>query len=273
MAPGNDISQFVAAAEEAAQAAGSLIRDSWQQVKQIHYKSSIDLVTTIDHQSEELIVSILQKRFPNHSILAEEETNIAGQKGEHRWIIDPVDGTTNFAHAYPHFCVSIALEYAGEIILGLVYDPIKEEKFSAVRGRGSFLNGGQIHTTKEEELGKALLATGFPYDRRQKVDFYLPFFKDFMLSCQGIRRNGSAALDLCYVACGRLDGFWEFGLSPWDTAAGNLMVQEAGGTMSDFSGNTFSVWKKEVLASNGRIHDSMLRIMQKTRQVDSPTVG
>ncbi len=273
MAPGNDISQFVAAAEEAAQAAGSLIRDSWQQVKQIQYKSSIDLVTTIDHQSEELIVSILQKRFPNHSILAEEETNITGQKGEHRWIIDPVDGTTNFAHAYPHFCVSIALEYAGEIILGLVYDPIKEEKFSAVRGRGSFLNGGQIHTTKEAELGKALLATGFPYDRRQKVDFYLPFFKDFMLSCQGIRRNGSAALDLCYVACGRLDGFWEFGLSPWDTAAGSLMVQEAGGTMSDFSRNTFSVWKKEVLASNGWIHDSMLRIMQKTRQVDSPTMG
>ena len=124
MALGNDISQFVAAAEEAAQAAGSLIRESWQQVKQIQYKSSIDLVTSIDHQSEERIVSILHNRFPTHSILAEEETNIAGQKGEHRWIIDPVDGTTNFAHAYPHFCVSIALEYAGEIILGLVYDPI-----------------------------------------------------------------------------------------------------------------------------------------------------
>jgi len=273
MAPGNDISQFVAAAEEAAQAAGSLIRDSWQQVKQIQYKSSIDLVTTIDHQSEERIVSILHKRFPNHSILAEEETNIAGQKSDYRWIIDPVDGTTNFAHAYPHFCVSIALEFTGEVILGLVYDPIKEETFSAIRDQGAFLNGGRIQATKEAELGKALLATGFPYDRRQKVDFYLSFFKDFMLSCQAIRRNGSAALDLCYVACGRLDGFWEFGLNPWDTAAGSLIVTEAGGTMGDFSGNAFSIWKKEVLASNGRIHDAMLHIMQKKRQVDSPTAG
>ncbi len=270
MAPGTDISPFVAAAEEAAQAAGSLIRDSWQQVKQIHYKSSIDLVTTIDHQSEERIVSILHKRFPTHSILAEEETNIEGQKGEYRWIIDPVDGTTNFAHAYPHFCISIALEFAGEIILGLVYDPIKEETYRAIKGQGAFLNGARIHTTEEAELGKALLATGFPYDRRQKVDFYISFFKDFMLSCQGIRRNGSAALDLCYVACGRMEGFWEFGLHPWDTAAGCLMVKEAGGTMSDFSGNNFSIWQKEVLASNGRIHDAMLHIMQKNRQVDSP---
>jgi len=272
MAPGNEISQFVAAAEEAAQAAGSLIRDSWQQVKQIQYKSSIDLVTTIDHQSEERIVNILHKRFPNHSFLAEEETNITGQTSEYRWIIDPVDGTTNFAHAYPHFCVSIALEYAGEIILGLVYDPIKEETFRAIRGQGAFLNGGRIHATKEAELGKALLATGFPYDQRQKVDFYLSFFKEFMLTCQGIRRNGSAALDLCYVACSRVDGFWEFGLHPWDTAAGSLMVEEAGGTMSDFSGNAFSIGKKEVLASNGRIHDAMLHIMQKSRLVDSPTV-
>ncbi len=273
MAPENDISHFVAAAKEAAQAAGSLIRDSWQQTKQIQYKSSIDLVTTIDHQSEERIVNILHRRFPAHSILAEEETNIAGQKSDYRWIIDPVDGTTNFAHAYPHFCVSIALEFAGEIILGLVYDPIKEETFRATRGQGAFLNGDRIHTTKEAELEKALLATGFPYDRRKRADFYLSFFKAFMFSCQGVRRNGSAALDLCYVACGRIDGFWEFGLHPWDTAAGSLIVGEASGSMTDFSGNAFSIWKKEVLASNGRIHDAMLHIMQKTNQVDSPKVG
>lgn len=269
MAPKNDISQYVAAAEEAAQAAGSIIRDSWQQVKEIRYKSSINLVTTIDHRSEERIVSILHERFPTHSILAEEETNITAKTTEYRWVIDPVDGTTNFAHAYPQFCISIALESAGEIVLGLVYDPVKEETFTAIRGEGAFLNGGRIQTTKEEDIGKALLATGFPYDRRQKVDYYLSFFKDFMLSCQDIRRNGSAALDLCYVACGRMDGFWEFGLSPWDTAAGSLMVQEAGGTMSDFSGNSFSIWKKEALASNGRIHDPMLKIMLKNGRVDS----
>ncbi len=270
MAQENDISQFLAAAEEAAQAAGSIIRDSWQQVKEIQYKSSINLVTTIDHQSEERIVSILHKHFASHSILAEEETNITVREAQYRWIIDPVDGTTNFAHAYPQFCVSIALECAGQVVLGLVYDPIKEETFSAIRDQGAFLNGGRIQATKEGDIGKALLSTGFPYDRRQKMDFYLSFFKDFMLSCQDIRRNGSAALDLCYVACGRMDGFWEFGLSPWDTAAGGLIVQEAGGSMSDFSGNAFSIWKKEALASNGRIHNSMLKIMQKNSHVDSP---
>ncbi len=269
MVPDKDIAEFTAVAEEAAAAAGSIIRDSWKQAKEIHYKSTINLVTTIDRQSEQRIVGMIQSRFPDHSILAEEETNIEATKSEYRWIIDPVDGTTNFAHSYPQFCVSIALEHDAKVILGLVHDPVKGETFRAVRGQGATLNGEGIQTTDETDIGKALLSTGFPYDRRQRVDFYLSFFKGFMLSCQDIRRNGSAALDLCYVACGRMDGFWEFGLSPWDIAAGALIVEEAGGTMSDFAGNPFSIWRKETLASNGRIHPAMVKIMQSCMRVDS----
>jgi len=265
--------EFIEGAEEAAGSALTLIRKNWQKTKQIQYKSSIDLVTTIDRQSEKRIVKILQKRFPKHSILAEEETTIGGQDSEYRWVIDPLDGTTNFAHAYPHFCVSIALERAGEVILGLVSDPLKAETFKAIKGQGAYLNNRKIHVSKEAELDKALLATGFPYDRREKTDFYISFFKNFMRSTQGIRRNGSAALDLCYVACGRLDGFWEFGLHAWDIAAGSIIVREAGGTMTDFSGDPFSILGTETLASNGKIHEAMLRVLQQTTQVDSLKVG
>ncbi|MFQ5850557.1 MAG: inositol monophosphatase family protein [Candidatus Binatia bacterium] len=266
-----EMRDLLASAEEAAQAAGFLIRESWQQAKQIYYKSSIDLVTTIDRQAQESIVNILQKRFPEHSILAEEETTIAGIQSSYRWIVDPLDGTTNFAHAYPHFCVSIALEREGEIILGLVYDPLREERFKAVQGKGAFLNGNPIRTSKVAELDKALLATGFPYDRRERAAFYLAYLKAFMTSSQGIRRNGSAALDLCYVACGRLDGFWEFGLHPWDSAAGSLMVREAGGKLTDLSGNTFAIWGGETLGSNGLIHREMLDIiLEATKTLTRP---
>jgi len=257
--------EFLAAAEEAAQAAGSLIGESWQQAKQIHYKSTIDLVTPTDRQAEERIVDVLQQRFPDHSILAEEKTNIERPQSGYRWIVDPLDGTTNFAHAYPHFSVSIALEYEGEIILGLVYDPLRGERFQALRGEGALLNGTPIQTSKVAELDKALLATGFPYDRREKADFYLSFFKAFMVRCQGIRRNGSAALDLCYLACGRIDGFWELKLHPWDTAAGSLIVREAGGRLTDFSGKEFSVWGEETLGSNGLIHDEMVRVAAEVK--------
>lgn len=264
--------KFFSVAQEAAESAGSLIRENWREAKEIYYKSAIDLVTTVDRQAEERIAHLLQKHFPDHSILAEEEAAIVSPHSDYRWIIDPLDGTTNFAHAYPHFSVSIALERAGEIILGLVYDPLREESFQAGKGTGAFLNGNPIKTSKVGELDKALLATGFPYDRREHADFYLAFFKDFMIRCQGIRRNGSAALDLCYLACGRVDGFWEFKLHPWDTAAGSLIVREAGGTLTDFSGNPFSIWGEETLASNGLIHSDMLRVVLDTRNVDSSQI-
>ncbi len=256
----SDDESLIEVAWQAATTAGSLIRNSWQQPKPIEYKGAIDLVTPADRESEQTIVRIIRHYFPNHSILAEEETVLRGADPEHRWIVDPLDGTTNFAHGYPQFCISIAFERRGTVILGVVYDPIREESFKAILGKGATLNGVTIRTSPVNELDKALLATGFPYDRRDHADFYLRYFKAFMTRCQGIRRGGSAALDLCYVACGRLDGFWELKLRPWDIAAGMLIVAEAGGRASDFSGNTFSIGGNETLASNRLIHQEMTRI-------------
>jgi len=200
---------------DAANNAGEIIRQNWQRPKTIDYKGAIDLVTSVDRESEWTIVDVIRRNFPDHSILAEEETDVRGAQNQYRWIIDPLDGTTNFAHGYPQFCVSIALEHNGEVIVGIVYDPIRDECFKAALGQGSTLNDRRIRTSTAEELDKSLLATGFPYGRRDFADFYLTYFKAFMTRSQGIRRGGSAALDLCYVACGRLDGFWELKLKPW----------------------------------------------------------
>jgi myo-inositol-1(or 4)-monophosphatase len=256
---------FLSVAWEAAAAAGALMQERWQEPKDIDYKGAIDLVTSLDRESERRIVAVLRKNFPDHSVLAEEETDFLGSQSSHRWIIDPLDGTTNFAHSYPHFCVSIALQRDGEVILGLVYDPLREECFRAVKGQGAKLNEMSLRISAVKELDKALLATGFPYDQREKADFYLGFFKAFMTRSQGIRRAGSAALDLCYVACGRLDGFWELKLRPWDTAAGVLIVEEAGGRVTDLSGTQFSIWGEETLASNGAIHDEMIAVAKSAR--------
>jgi myo-inositol-1(or 4)-monophosphatase len=264
--------KFLEAAWEAASAAGTLIRDSWRQPKQIDYKGAIDLVTSVDRESERRIVEILRRNFPTHSILAEEETNLVGSDRGHCWIIDPLDGTTNFAHGYPQFCVSIALEHEGQVILALVYDPLRQECFRAVKKCGATLNGMPIQTSTARQLDQSLLATGFPYDRREHADYYLAFFKAFMTRCQGIRRAGSAALDLCYLACGRIDGFWELKLRPWDTAAATLIVEEAGGKLTDFCGNPFSIRGNETLGSNGRIHDEMIGVAGATlRQLGSLT--
>ena len=253
--------EFLAAAREAALAAGKLLRDNWHKAKQVESKSSaIDLVTSVDRRSEEIIVEILHKHFPDHSILAEEKTRLAG-KENYRWIIDPLDGTTNFVHTYPQFSVAIALECDGEIVLGLVFDPLRDERFHALKGEGAFLNSERVSTSKVAQLGNALLATGFPYDCKENPDYYLAFFKVFMDSCHGIRRAGSAALDLCYVACGRLDGFWELKLHAWDTAAASLIVREAGGSVTDFAGKEFSIWGEQTLASNGRIHSEMVALI------------
>ena len=265
----DDIEKFLAVAWEGANAAGEIIRRTWQQPKTIGYKGAIDLVTTTDREAEHKIVEVIRRHFSDHAILAEEETDLRGNDKGYRWIVDPLDGTTNFAHSYPNFCVSVALESTVEVILGLVYDPLRGECFKAVKGEGATLNGNPIRVSGVKELDNALLATGFPYDRREKADFYLNFFKEFLTRCQGIRRNGSAALDLCYLACGRVDGFWELKLKPWDIAAGSLIVAEAGGRLSDFSGNYFSIWGNEILASNGIIHNEMTEI---TAAIRNPTL-
>ena len=257
--------KFLAAAWEAAETAGTLVRESWLKPKEIDHKGAIDLVTSVDRASERKIVEIIRRHFPGHSILAEEETDYQGAQDEYRWIIDPLDGTTNFAHSYPQFCVSIALEYDREVLLGLVYDPLRRECFRALKGQGATLNGSPIRVSAVTELDHALLATGFPYDRRENADYYLTFFKAFLTRSQGIRRAGAAALDLCYLACGRIDGFWELKLRPWDVAAGALIVAESGGRLTEFSGNEFSIRGSETLASNGAIHDEMIAVLRQIR--------
>lgn len=265
-----DVSAFLDTAWQAAHAAGQIIRARWKKPKTIDYKGAIDLVTDTDRRCERTIVGILAKQFPEHSILAEEETNLERRESSYRWIIDPLDGTTNFAHGYPHFCVSIGLELNREIILGLVYDPLRRECFHAIKGKGATLNQQPIFCSAVDDIDKALLATGFPYDRRDHADYYLSFFRAFLTRCQGIRRNGSAALDLCYVACGRIDGYWELKLKPWDVAAGSLIVTEAGGRLSDFRGQPFDITGQETLAANPLIHQQMTQITAaiRTIQVD-----
>jgi len=187
------------------------------------------------------------------------------------WYLDPLDGTTNFAHGFPHFAVSLALERGGKLLLGIVHDPLRNETFCARRGGGASLNGRPIHVSAVTDLEQALLGTGFPYDRREHLDFYLGFLADFMVRAQGVRRVGSAALDLCYVACGRLDGFWEWKLKPWDTAAGALIVAEAGGVVTDFRGAAFDAFGEQTLASNGSLHATMTRILSARLMADAPS--
>jgi myo-inositol-1(or 4)-monophosphatase len=251
------VEAFESAARLAADRAGAIVKGRWHEQGRIDVKSSaIDLVTDVDRACETAILDVLSSTFPEHAILAEE----SGARGEHEflWIIDPLDGTTNFAHGYPQVAISLALQRGAQTILGLVYDPIREELFVARRGAGAFLNDQVVRVSTASSLSTSLLASGFPYDRREHADFYLSFFKAFMLRTQGIRRAGSAALDLCWVAAGRVDGFWEWKLQPWDTAAGALLVEEAGGMVSDFRGGRFEPFGEQTLASNGRIHAEML---------------
>ncbi|HEX9021007.1 MAG TPA: inositol monophosphatase family protein [Nitrospirota bacterium] len=255
---------FMAAAREAALKAGGLLRENINGARKISYKGDINLVTEMDTRSERAVVETLLAAFPGHGILAEEETRI--QNGSaFTWIIDPLDGTTNYAHAYPCFSVSIALEREGELILGVVYDPMRDELFSAQKGQGAFLNGKPIRVSGTDVLIKSLLATGFPYDRKESGKNNLQSFHDLLMASQEVRRDGSAALDLCSVASGRFDGFWELKLKPWDVAAGSLVVREAGGTVSNFSGDRFGIHGNEIAASNGRIHGQMLAVLKRTQ--------
>ena len=246
-------------AEDAARAGGLILMKDLGQPLDLEFKGDVDLVTKVDRLSEEAIVSIISRAYPDHRILAEEGTNQGGASN-YRWIIDPLDGTTNYAHSFPCFAVSIGLEAAGEMVVGVVYDPVRDECFTAMEGGGAYLNGKAIHVSRVDRLNSALLATGFPYDRRQHPDDYLGLFRKFMMKAQEIRRPGSASIDLCYLASGRIDGFWECKLKPWDVAAAVVIVREAGGRISDFKGNKFGILGSETLASNSRIHDEMVEI-------------
>jgi myo-inositol-1(or 4)-monophosphatase len=255
---------FEGVAHTAVARAGALIRARYRERQEISFKSEVDLVTAVDRDAERILVDAIGEAFPDHAIVAEESAARRGRDG-HCWYIDPLDGTTNFAHGYPHFAVSVGLAHDGDLLFGLVYDPMREETFSAVRGAGARLNGAPIAVSDVDRLERALLATGFPYDRRQHVDFYLAYLRTAMLRAQGIRRAGAAALDLCWLACGRLDGFWEWKLRPWDTAAGRLIVTEAGGRVTDFAGGPHQLTGDETAATNGRLHDELMEMLATIR--------
>ena len=251
---------YLETAIDLCRAAGDILNYYADRDKLVEFKGHANLVTIADKKSEELIIGGILSRYPSHSILAEESG--ATQSGAAvKWIIDPLDGTTNFAHGYPFYCVSIAVEEKGEIVCGAVYDPVREEMFSAARGAGAYRNGERLKVSNVDRLSQALLITGFPYNFRERVDTVIRQFGKFLVASQAVRRGGSAALDLCYVASGRLDGFWELYLQPWDTAAGHVILEEAGGRVTDFKGGPFSIYNKETLASNGLLHDEMRAVL------------
>jgi myo-inositol-1(or 4)-monophosphatase len=258
------MNDYLRVAVEAAKLGGEVLRQYYGKEKKIEYKGEIDVVTEADKQSEKLIVGLLSSRFPQHSILAE-EGNSTEKPSEYKWVVDPLDGTSNYAHDYPFFAVSVALEKRGEVIAGTVYHPILEELFMAEKGGGSYLNDRRIQVSKVTNLRKALLSTGFPYDILKDPEEALCLFSNFIHTSQGIRRDGSAALDLCYLAMGRFDGFWELRLNPWDTAAGVLIVTEAGGRVSNFKGQAFSIYEDNILASNGLLHEGMQAVINQRR--------
>ena len=243
--------------EPIAREAGALLMSYFDQHIKIEYKGDVDLVTAADRASEKLIVERLQDKWPQHGIVGEEGTR-SDTGAEYRWFVDPLDGTTNFAHGYPVFCISIALtRQDDQLEVGVLYDPTRDELFSAERGAGATLNGKPMHVSKITRLAESILGTGFPSHKRHKNP-NIHFYQQLTLRSHGVRRAGSAALDLANVAAGRYDGFWEFNLNPWDTAAGVLIVQEAGGTVTRFDGTPFRLDSREVLASNSLIHEVLL---------------
>ncbi|MEQ1642879.1 MAG: inositol monophosphatase family protein [Pyrinomonadaceae bacterium] len=248
---------------ELARDAGQLLLEKFDRGIAVHKKGDINLVTEADLASEALIIERIKSYYPRHSILAEESGNavVIGGENTWKWIIDPLDGTTNFAHAYPCFCVTLALEHDGEIVIGVTFDPTRNELFAAERGRGASLNNKPIRVSPTEQLGDALLVTGFPYDFKKREDF-ARHLTQFLLHSRGVRRDGSAAIDMAYVACGRFDGMWEEGLNPWDMAAGVLLIEEAGGQVSYYDGSKFSIYAPPMLATNGLIHSQMAAVLK-----------
>jgi myo-inositol-1(or 4)-monophosphatase len=251
-------------AEDLARGAGEILRGNYGRRQSIHYKGEINLVTEVDRQSEAYIMGRIRSAYPDHGILSEESSEILSPS-PYRWIVDPLDGTTNYAHNYPCFCVSIAVERKGELLAGAVFDPLLEELFTATPGNGAFRNGERIRVSATDNLRQSLLATGFAYDVKTSRDNNLEFFREFVFTGQAIRRDGSAALDMCYLACGRFDGFWELKLRPWDTAAGLLILMEAGGVATRLDGSPYDIHQPDILASNGRIHGQMLAVVRKAK--------
>jgi myo-inositol-1(or 4)-monophosphatase len=250
----------------AAKAAGRVLLNRFGRAGRVSLKSTaIDLVSEADLEAQAAILRIIKKRFPHDLILSEEEeSEHLMPTREPLWIVDPLDGTTNFTHTFPQFCVSIAYSLGGRLMVGIVYDPLRNELFHARRGKGAYLNRQPIRVSTVRSLAQALLATGFPYDRRKHPDFYLTFWKAFMMRTQGTRRTGTAALDLTYVACGRLDAFWEFGLKPWDVAAGALLVEEARGRVSNMDGSRLKLDAGNILATNRSLHRPMMEVLGRT---------
>ncbi len=251
------------AAMEIARTAGAILLEGYGRAHTPERKGRIDLVTEYDRRSEALVLGEIARRFPGHAVLAEESGAHAGSGT--RWIVDPLDGTTNFAHNYPFFGVSIAVEIEGTVVAGAVYDPVRDEMFAAALGEGATRNGEAIRVSDIARVEDALIVTGFPYDVREHPERSVPLFQAFLMRAQGIRRDGSAALNLAYLACGRFDGFWERSLSAWDMAAGTLLVREAGGTVTRFDGSDFRVDGREILASNAALHGEMQEILAGTR--------
>jgi myo-inositol-1(or 4)-monophosphatase len=252
------MSSYLETAVEIAREAGALLATFFERRIPFEIKGEYDLVTEADRASERLIIERLRKHFPSHGIVAEEGGGHESASG-YRWYVDPLDGTTNFAHSFPVFNVTLALESDGELIAGVIFDPIKGELFTAERGGGSYLNGGRIHVSKTSALENALVATGFP-SRKRHLNINIHFYHQLGMLTHGVRRCGSAAIDIAYVACGRLEAFWEFGLNPWDMAAGVLLVQEAGGKCSGMRGGPLSLRGPDVLVDNGLLHDEILSL-------------
>ena len=249
-------------AVEAAQAAGRILKERADSIGTIQYKGEIDPVTEIDLLCEQEVISCIQNAFPGHAFLAEESGATEGD-ADHLWIIDPLDGTVNYAHGYPCYCVSIGYQRKGEVVAGVVYNPCLDELFVAEKGQGATLNDKPIAVSTTTDLKQSLLATGFPYDINESTENNLSHFQNFITACQAIRRPGSAAMDLCYTAMGRFEGFWEMKLHLWDYAAGWLMIEEAGGQVTRFDGSPFHMGDRSILTSNGLIHQAMVDVLMQ----------
>ena len=247
-----------------AKEAGRILRDNIGKIQSEHVedKNPFDYVTEIDRSCEQLIIKSIKKYYPDHAILAE-ESGASSNKNRFCWIIDPLDGTTNFIHGVAHSAISIALQEANEIVLGVIYDPYRDELFYAEKGKGAYCNADRISVSSQGNINNCLIGTGFPFKSRQFLDRYWRVLSEIFMEVSGIRRTGSAALDLCYVACGRFDGFWELKLSPWDIAAGSIIVNESGGKITDFEGGNNHIWNGDVIATNSIIHRTILTKVQK----------
>lgn len=251
---------------EAARTAGKFLKDNLGKIKSVEEKfgQEKNLVTEIDKKSEQIIIDIIHRHFPEHQILGEEGGGRGDGSSGYKWVIDPLDGTTNYTHGFPVFCVSIGVEFNGEIVIGVIYDPNFDDLFTAEKGKGAFLNGEKLTVTKVSSLNRSMLVTGFPYNINENPNHAIEHFVNFLKDSQAVRRMGSAAIDLAYVAAGRYEGFWEVNLQPWDMAAGVLLVAEAGGRVTNFAGKPASIYDHDILATNGFVHEKMMEVLKRS---------